>query len=83
MINGAAMSWSLVALAMMGQPFPDLAPASSLLVGGHAFVGALFLLVECQVNHGKWAEWARYMTDKTVWDIITGRHIPRLRDEGV
>jgi len=61
MFHGSVMSVCLVVLALMGQPFPNLAPGS-------------------RVNRVKWAEWGRYMEHKSVWDILTGRHIPDLRD---
>ncbi|MEX2271781.1 MAG: hypothetical protein WD690_09935 [Vicinamibacterales bacterium] len=83
MACGAVMSMSLVVLAVMGQPFPDLAPESWVLFGASALLAPLFLLIESRVNHAKWQEWSRYMEHKNVWDIITGRHIPQIRDRAV
>lgn len=82
MFHGAVMSLCLVVLALMGQPFPKLAAESWVFFGGGALVGPVFLLVESRVNRAKWAEWARHMEHRTVWDILTGRHIPHLRDGG-
>jgi hypothetical protein len=42
----------------------------------------LFLVIECRVNRAKWKQWARYMEQKNVWDIVTGRHIPQMRNGG-
>jgi hypothetical protein len=82
MINGAVLSAALVTLALMGQPFPNLAPTSWVLFGGGAAVGALFLFIESRVNRDKWTEWARHMEHSTPWHIMTGRHIPDLRKGG-
>ncbi len=82
MINGAVMSAALVILALMGQPFANLAPTSWVLVGCEAAVGALFLFIESRVNRDKWTDWARHMEHRTPWHIITGRHIPDLRKGG-
>ena len=82
MINGSVMSAGLVVLALMGQPFPNLAPTSWVLFGCGAAVGPLFLLIESRVNRDKWREWARNMEHTTPWHILTGRHIPDLRKGG-
>jgi hypothetical protein len=82
MINGSVMSVGLVVLALIGQPFPHLAPASWVLVGCGAAIGPLFLLIESRVNQVKWQEWKRHMEHQTVWQIATGRHIPDLRKSG-
>jgi hypothetical protein len=80
MFHGSVMSVCLVVLALMGQPFPNLAPGSWVFFAGGALVGPVLFLVESRVNRVKWAEWGRYMEHKSVWDILTGRHIPDLRD---
>jgi len=82
MINGSVMSAGLVVLALIGQPFPNLAQASWVLFGCGAAVGPLFLLIESRVNPEKWRDWKRHMETKTVWHILTGRHIPDLRKSG-
>lgn len=82
MFHGAVMSLCLVVLALIGQPFPNLAPGSWVLFGGETLVVPVFLLVESRVNRVKWAEWVRHMEHTSVWDIFTGRHIPDLRDGG-
>ena len=82
LITGAITSMSLVALAVMGQPFPDLTPASWILFGSAALGGPLFLLIESRVNKAKWQAWTQYMKQRSAWDIATGRHIPQLRDAG-
>jgi hypothetical protein len=76
------LSADVVTLAFMGQPFPNLAPASWVLSGCGSALGPLFLLIESRVNPERWAEWQRRMEDKTPWDILTGRHIPDLRKSG-
>ena len=82
LVTGAVMSLCLVVLAAMGHPFPDLAPESWVLFGGGCVSGPLFLLIESRVNRAKWKQWARYMEQKNVWDIVTGRHIPQMRNRG-
>lgn len=82
MAAGAVMSICLGVLAAMGHPFPDLAPVSWVLFCGGAVVGPLFLLIESRVNRDKWQQWARHMEHRNVWDILTWRHIPFLRNSG-
>lgn len=82
MMTGAVMSLCLAVLALVGRPFPDLAPESWVLFGGGVSIGPLFLLIESRVNRDKWKQWARSMEHQTVWDIFTLRHIPRLRNGG-
>lgn len=82
MINGAVVSAGVVAVAFMGQPFPNLAPASWVFFGGGAAIGPVFLLIESRVNEPKWQEWRRQAEHQTLWHILTGRHIPELRKHG-
>jgi hypothetical protein len=82
MINGSVMSLGAVALAFMGQPFPNLAPSSWVLFVCGLAVGILLLGLESRVNRHKWAEWSRFMEHMTPWDIVTCRHIPNLRKGG-
>jgi hypothetical protein len=80
MTTGAVMSGCLVVLAAMGQPFPHLDASSWVLYAGGAALGVFFLLVESRVNRAKWQAWARHGRTTSAWDILTARHIPRLRD---
>jgi nucleoside recognition membrane protein YjiH len=82
MIAGSVVSAGLVVVALIGQPFPNLALASWVLFGCVAAVGPLFLLIESRVNPEKWREWKRHMETTTLWEIVTGRHIPDLRKSG-
>jgi len=82
LVTGAVMSICLVVLAAIGHPFPDLLPESWVLLGGGFVLGPLFLLIESRVNRVKWKQWARHMEHRNVWDIVTGRHIPQLRNGG-
>lgn len=66
MVNGSVMSAGLVALALMGQPFPNLAATSWVIFGCGAAVGPLLLLIESRVNQTKWKEWARHMEPDTM-----------------
>lgn len=78
-VHGAVMSLCLVILAIMGEPFPNLARGSLVLITAGALVTPLLMLIESRVNHPKWDEWGRCMKRATVWDILTGRHIPHLQ----
>jgi len=82
MINGSVVSAGLVVLALIGQPFPNLAPASWVLFGCEAAIGPVFLVIESRVNHEKWQAWARHMEGQTLWHVVAGRHIPDLRKHG-
>ena len=82
MINGSVVSAGLVVVAVIGQPFPNLAPASWVLFGCGAAIGPSFLVIESRVNQQKWQEWRRQMEHKTLWHVLTGRHIPDLRKNG-
>ena len=82
LVTGAVMSLCLVVLAAMGHSFPDLAPESWVLFAGGCVIGPLFLLIESRVNRAKWQQWARFMGQKNVWDIVIGRHIPQIRNRG-
>lgn len=80
MIDGALIAGGLVILALMGQPFPRLAPASWVLVACAAASGTLFLFIESRVSQEKWSAWARHMEHGSLWHMLTGRHIPDLRE---
>jgi hypothetical protein len=62
--------------------FPDLPTASWVLVGAGFLSGPLLFLIESRVHREKWTQWKRYMERKNAWDILTGRHIPELRNSG-
>jgi len=79
---GATMSTCLAVLAATGRVFPDLSRGLWVPVGIGFALGPLFLLVESRANRAKWRQWAQYMERKNVWDILTARHIPQLRDGG-
>jgi hypothetical protein len=77
---GAVGSALLAILATAGHVFPDLpfewwVPLVVLMISG-----PLCLFVESRVHRAQWTRWRDYMGRKTAWDILTGRHIPRLRD---
>lgn len=81
MAIGAAMSACLAVLAATGRVFPDLPLAWWIPVGVGFATGSLCLFVESRVHRDKWRHWAEYMERKNAWDIFTGRHIPRLRED--
>lgn len=83
LVNAAVMSLCVAVLAALGHPIHDWAPESWVLFAGCAVTGWLFLSIERRVNQPKWKEWSRHMKHKTAWDIVTGRHIPQLRDDRV
>lgn len=82
LINGSVLSAGMVAVAVIGEPYPNLAPATWVLFGCGAAIGPLFLLIESRVNRERWREVGRHMEDKTIWHVLTGRHFPDLRRHG-
>lgn len=79
-VTGAVMSTCLVVLAAMGHTFPT--PEAWVVLAGGLVIGPLFVFIESRVNRAKWAQWARHMEHASVWDIVTRRHIPYLRNVG-
>ena len=82
MINGSVMAAALVVLALMGEVFPDFAPATWVLFGRWAAIGPVCLLIESRVNQEKWGQWAQHMEHQAPWHIAIGRHIPDRRKSG-
>jgi hypothetical protein len=82
LITGAMMSTCALILAVVGHPYPRWPPESWVLFGGGAVLGPLFLFIESRVNRAKWKQWAQHMERQRVWDIVTGRHFPKLRNGG-
>ena len=82
LITGAIMSTCLGTLAALGHPYPEWPLESWVLFAGGTVLGPLFLFIESRVNRVKWRQWSHHMERQTVWDILTGRHIPELRDGG-
>ena len=82
MAIGAAMSAGLAVLAASGRIFPDLSRGLWIPVGIALALGPLFLLIESRANRAKWRQWVLSMERSNVWDILTARHIPKLRDGG-
>jgi len=82
MVQGALTSVCLAVLAAMGHPFPNLAPDSLVLFAGAVITGPLLLMIESRVNKAKMQQWSAHMEHGSVWDIVSGRDIPRLRDHG-
>jgi hypothetical protein len=79
-IHGAAFSVAMSTVALFGQPFPGLSPASWVFFTIGAAIGPIFLLIESRVHPAEWQAWARHMERQTVWDIVLARHIPNLRN---
>lgn len=82
LVHGAVMSLSLVVLEASGHPFRNLAPESLVLYVGGVVTAVLLMRIESRVNQPKWKALARHMEHQTVWDIVTGRHFPEIRDRG-
>lgn len=82
LVNAAVMSLCLVVLAVIGRSVYDMAPESWVLFGGAAVTIPLLNRIESRVNQQKWNELSRHMEHKNVWDVLTGRHFPELRDRG-
>lgn len=52
-------------------------PAAVFYAG--ALLGPLLLLIESRVHRAEWVAWREHMEPMSVVDVITGRHVPRLR----
>jgi hypothetical protein len=82
MVQGAVMSLCLAVLAAIGRPFQEMSAESWVLFAGTAVSALLLNHIESRVNKSKVKQCAEYMEHKNVWDILTGRHIPHLRNGG-
>ncbi len=82
MAIAGATSGILAALAAAGQVFPNLSPVGWAPVGVGLLLPPLLFLIESRVHRAKWTRWQEHMERKNAWDILTGRHIPELRDSG-
>lgn len=80
LVTGAVVSTCLFILAIIGRPYPTWPPESFVLFASGVVLGPLFLFIESRVNRTKWKQWAHHLERQSVWDIVIGRHIPRLRD---
>jgi hypothetical protein len=76
----AVVSALLAILATEGHVFSDLPFEWWVLVAVLMISGPVCLFVESRVHRTQWARWRDYQERKTAWDILAGRHIPRLRD---
>jgi len=81
-VTGAAVAMSFLVLGVFGHPFPGVGPEAWVPLAGVLVLGPLFLFIESRVNRAKWKQWAEHMAQRSAWDIVTGRHIPQLRDGG-
>jgi hypothetical protein len=82
MAAAAGTSGVLAFLAATGHVFPNLPTVSWVLVGAGFVSAPLFFLIESRVHRAKWMQWKQHMERKNAWDILTGRHIPELRNSG-
>lgn len=83
LVHGAVMSVCLAVLAAMGRPFREMSAESWVLFVGASVTGPLLIHIESRVNKPKMNACREYMMEhKNVWAILTGRHIPQLRDGG-
>jgi hypothetical protein len=80
MAIGAAGSALLAVLATQGRVFPNLPLQWWVPIGALFISAALSMGVESVVHREQWERWRAYMEHMTAWDIIAGRHFPRLRD---
>jgi len=80
MAIGAAGSALLAVLATQGRVFPNLPLQWWVPIGVLLISAPLCLGVESVVHREQWERWRAYMEHMTAWDIIAGRHFPRLRD---
>ena len=80
MVQGSVMSLCLALLAATGYPFQQMSAESWVLFVGAGVSMLLLKHIESRVNKSKLKQCSAYAQDKNVWDILTGRNIPRLRD---
>ena len=52
-------------------------PAAVFYAG--VLLGSLLLFIESRVHRAEWIEWRAHMEPMSLLDVMTGRHIPRLR----
>lgn len=55
--------------------------AWAVLLGALFSMGMLLMILEPRVNPEKWQAWRAFMQEKSVLDILLGRHIPVLRSD--
>lgn len=78
LITGAVGAALMAYLFARGVDVWALSPASMLAL--FLMVGGIVLFViEERVSPDKWQAWREFMADKSVPDILRGRHIPHLR----
>jgi hypothetical protein len=82
MVQGAVVSLCLALLAATGHPFQQMSAESWVLFAGTGVSMLLLNHIESRVHKSKVKQCAEYAEHTTVWDILTGRHIPQLRDGG-
>jgi hypothetical protein len=77
--EGAVVSALLAVLAATGLVFPNF-PATlwAVLVLSLA-AGPILLWIESRKNPAQWRAWKNYMERVSLWDVVTMRHIPKLR----
>lgn len=81
MALGAAGSATLAALAAAGYALPEFPRVWWLPFGVFVLSAPLLFHIESRVHASKWRQWRDHMELANAWDILTGRHIPHLRDE--
>jgi hypothetical protein len=82
MAAAAGSSGVLAVFGAAGHVFPDLSRASWVLVDAGLLCALLLLVVESRVHRAKWTQWKQFMERTSAWDIVTGRHIPEMRNSG-
>jgi len=74
----AAISSCVFVLGAAGYPFPNLPEASWIPLGLGIVAAGILMWVESRVNADKWRVWRQRGDTASLWDVLLGRHIPRL-----
>jgi hypothetical protein len=77
--EGAVVSAMFAILAANGHVFPNISAAYWVVVAIGLAAGPLLLWVESRKNPERWRAWKNYMERVSLWDVVTMRHIPKLR----
>ena len=75
MVLAAATSVMMAVLAMFGYVIPEVPDWALALLLVQAGVLLALHFAERRVKRAKWDLWAKYMDDKTEWDIVLCRHV--------
>jgi hypothetical protein len=79
MLISAAGMMMFAVLGVSVRVVPSMSTGAAMALGALIVTGPLCLLAESRVHPKEWAEWKGHMEQATLWEMLTGRHIPDLR----